>query len=102
MTKSVARELSSRGITANVVAPGMIETDMTKDLPDTVKRKICFITFRLEESESRKKLRQQLHSFLSIRRGRLYHRTGAGCRWRNDYVDAEIILADEKARKNSG
>ena len=37
MTKSVARELSSRGITANVVAPGMIETDMTKDLPDTVK-----------------------------------------------------------------
>ena len=37
LTKSVARELSSRGITANVVAPGMIETDMTKDLPDTVK-----------------------------------------------------------------
>lgn len=37
LTKSVARELSSRGITANVVAPGMIETDMTKDLPDMVK-----------------------------------------------------------------
>ena len=37
LTKSVARELSSRGITANLVAPGMIETDMTKDLPDTVK-----------------------------------------------------------------
>ena len=37
LTKSVARELSTRGITANVVAPGMIETDMTKDLPDTVK-----------------------------------------------------------------
>ena len=37
LTKSVARELSSRGITANVVAPGMIETDMTKDLPDTLK-----------------------------------------------------------------
>ena len=61
MTKSVARELSSRGITANVVAPGMIETDMTKDLPDTVKENM-FQTFRLEESESRKKLRQQLHS----------------------------------------
>lgn len=31
-TKSVARELSSRGITVNAVAPGFINTDMTKDL----------------------------------------------------------------------
>lgn len=31
-TKSTARELASRGITANVVAPGFIETDMTEDL----------------------------------------------------------------------
>lgn len=31
-TKSVARELASRGITVNAVAPGFIETDMTKDL----------------------------------------------------------------------
>lgn len=37
MTKSVARELSSRGITANVVAPGFILTDMTEALPDKVK-----------------------------------------------------------------
>jgi 3-oxoacyl-[acyl-carrier protein] reductase len=34
LTKGVARELASRGITANVVAPGFIETDMTADLPD--------------------------------------------------------------------
>jgi 3-oxoacyl-[acyl-carrier protein] reductase len=34
LTKGVARELASRGITANVVAPGYIETDMTADLPD--------------------------------------------------------------------
>lgn len=32
MTKSVARELASRGITANCVAPGFIETDMTDKL----------------------------------------------------------------------
>lgn len=33
-TKSMAREIGSRGITVNVVAPGFIDTDMTKELPD--------------------------------------------------------------------
>ena len=32
--RSLTRELGSRGITTNVVAPGFINTDMTKDLPD--------------------------------------------------------------------
>lgn len=32
-SKSLAREIGSRGITVNVVAPGFIDTDMTKDLP---------------------------------------------------------------------
>ena len=32
-TKSVARELSGRGVTANAVAPGYIATDMTANLP---------------------------------------------------------------------
>lgn len=36
-SKSVARELATRGITVNVVAPGYISTDMTKVLPDKVK-----------------------------------------------------------------
>lgn len=35
-TKSVARELGKKNITANCVAPGFIETDMTKDLPAQV------------------------------------------------------------------
>lgn len=34
LTKSVAKELAPKGITCNAVAPGFIETDMTKDLPD--------------------------------------------------------------------
>lgn len=34
-TKTVAKELASRGITVNAVAPGFIETDMTKDLKNT-------------------------------------------------------------------
>ncbi|MBP5192316.1 MAG: 3-oxoacyl-[acyl-carrier-protein] reductase [Eubacterium sp.] len=40
MTKSVAKELGSRGITCNAVAPGFIETDMTKVLPDAVKEEM--------------------------------------------------------------
>lgn len=34
LTKSVARELASRGITCNTVAPGFIQTDMTENLGD--------------------------------------------------------------------
>ncbi len=36
-TKSVAKELGSRGITVNAIAPGFIETDMTHDLSDEAK-----------------------------------------------------------------
>ena len=35
LTKSVARELAARGVTCNAVAPGFIDTDMTKDLHDS-------------------------------------------------------------------
>lgn len=37
LTKAAARELASRGITVNAIAPGFIETDMTKTLPQKVK-----------------------------------------------------------------
>ncbi len=37
-SKSLAKEIGSRGVTVNVVAPGFIETDMTKDLPDDAKQ----------------------------------------------------------------
>lgn len=40
LTKSIAKELGSRNITVNAVAPGYIETDMTELLSDTVKAEL--------------------------------------------------------------
>ncbi len=39
-TKSLAQEVGSRGITANCVAPGFIDTDMTKTLPEAARAKL--------------------------------------------------------------
>lgn len=43
-TKSVAREIGSRNITANAVAPGFIKTQMTEKLPDAIKESILSMT----------------------------------------------------------
>ena len=40
LTKSVAKELASRNITANAIAPGFVKTEMTDVLPDDVKESI--------------------------------------------------------------
>lgn len=40
LTKSVAKELASRGVTCNAVAPGMVETDMTASMTDTAKSEL--------------------------------------------------------------
>ena len=37
MTRSLAREISGRGVTVNGVAPGLIETEMTADLPEALR-----------------------------------------------------------------
>jgi len=39
-SKALACEIASRGITVNVVAPGFIDTDMTKNLPDAVRQEL--------------------------------------------------------------
>jgi 3-oxoacyl-[acyl-carrier protein] reductase len=39
-TKSVAREVAGRSITANVIAPGYVETELTSSLPESIKEQI--------------------------------------------------------------
>jgi len=43
LTKSAAKELASRGVTVNAVAPGFIETDMTKALSDTARENLLSV-----------------------------------------------------------
>ncbi len=44
LTKATARELASRGITANAVAPGFVLTELTQDLPDALQAQIVAAT----------------------------------------------------------
>lgn len=44
LTKTLAKELAGKNVTANVVAPGFIETDMTADLPEVVKDSVKTLT----------------------------------------------------------
>ena len=41
LTKSLAREVASRSITVNAIAPGLIDTDMTRDLPEAARTKMA-------------------------------------------------------------
>jgi 3-oxoacyl-[acyl-carrier protein] reductase len=44
LTKTTARELASRGITCNAIAPGLIETDLTSDLPEAATQALTDLT----------------------------------------------------------
>ncbi|MGI9012822.1 MAG: 3-oxoacyl-[acyl-carrier-protein] reductase [Phycisphaerales bacterium] len=41
LTKTLAKELGPKGITANVIAPGFVGTDMTAELPEKLKEEVC-------------------------------------------------------------
>jgi 3-oxoacyl-[acyl-carrier protein] reductase len=40
LTRTLAREYASRAVTVNAVSPGLIETDMTRDIPDAMRERV--------------------------------------------------------------
>jgi len=60
-TKSIAKEIGSKGVRVNAVAPGFINTKMTEALPEEVKKHIWQI-FLLKDMVNRRKLQKLLRS----------------------------------------
>jgi len=79
--KSVAREYGTRNVTVNVVAPGFIETDMTRALGD--KYKEDFLRQVPLGRAGRPEDVANLVAFFGFRGGWLHHRSGDSCRRRN-------------------
>lgn len=71
LTKSVAKELASRGVTCNAIAPGFIETDMTAKLPEKLKAE--YVAQIPAKRVGQPQEVAQLALFL-LRRRFLYHR----------------------------
>ena len=75
LTKATARELASRGITCNAVAPGFIETELTAGLPqellDEIRARTPLGRFGTPRGDRRRR------GLPRLRRGRLHHGPGA-------------------------
>ena len=95
MTKSAAKELASRNITVNAVAPGWIETDMTKNLSDAARERMLS-AIPLKKPGTAKQVAGD-DRVSGIRRRRLYYRSGITGRWRHADVakKAEANLAQD-------
>ena len=98
LTKATARELASRGITVNAVAPGFVLTELTQDLPEPLKDEITARTplgrfGTTEEIAERRRVPR-------LGRGRLHHRPGARRRRRpRDDVTHRLPGADGRVAR---
>ena len=85
---SLAREVAKKGVTVNAVAPGFIETDMLKDVPDAALDQVKAMTpmGRLGKAGGNRRC-DRLSGQPACQ---LHHRTGAGGERRNVHVMAVI------------
>ena len=94
LTKTAAREVASRGITVNAVAPGFIETDMTEVLPEKIKE---VSAAQIPLGKFGKCRRCGECGCISCVRGcGIYYWTGIACRRRYGDVK-EIKIYEEKS-----
>ncbi len=96
LTKSLARELASRNVTVNAVAPGFIDTDMTAALPEAVRTEMAkdIPAGRAGQPGGRGKRR----GVLRRRTKQLSHRAGALCGRRHGNVKGEILYGKTQSR----
>jgi 3-oxoacyl-[acyl-carrier protein] reductase len=81
MSRALAQELGSRNITVNCVAPGFIDTDMTKALPDAQRDALAWADSAWPPRPGRRnRCGGGLPCFAA---GGLYHRHDAACQWRH-------------------
>ena len=74
LTKATARELASRGITCNAVAPGFVETELTSGLPDELKQQVILPEAGLRWPDSPPSERDRLRRRVPrLRRSRVHH-----------------------------
>ena len=99
LTKSIARELAARNITANAVAPGFDRTDMTDALSE--KQREAIVGRDRLEAPRRARGRGRARPVPGERRGRLHHRTG--CLHRRRYVAmSENSMSTAATRRPDG
>ena len=89
MTKAVAREFASRGVTCNAVAPGYIATDMTDDF--VLKGKRVYNEYYSIKETWHARGCGKCSSIFSLRGSFLHNRSSYKCRWRNGNVIAKLV-----------
>ena len=99
LTKATARELASRGITCNAIAPGMVDTELTSGLSDDLKAMAIERT-PLARFGTTEEIAYAV-AFLASRRGGVHHRPGARRRRRpgDDVASDDRTWAKPRAER---